>query len=284
MAIIVGALTMSDQIQLGELISAVANVLAGLVTAAAAFGVARYSAIKQRIEFVIYPPRGLLMAKLRRIFKGKLNNMPKACEVVVANVGNKVVRDLTFDIVVPEKGTLVYAEPTSGSEKLRSEVKIHPSHASLSVVLGFLNSNEGFGIRCLFEGPAARCKVLCRLPDVTTTIMTNYEFWRRKVVAYLTVVAISSMGLVIAQTTSVSPQWAPSIIILLMGALSVFAFLSPLFRAVIVLVGSALLAVFILWLTRYWSPQPWPVAFIAALIVGIAIGGVGWARQVVKGP
>jgi hypothetical protein len=88
----------------------------------------------------------------------------------------------------------------------------------------------------------------------------------------------------LADIPTIPPQWIPSLIIVAVAVVSVLAFLIPFVRAIVVLVGAALLAIFTAWLTRYWWPQPWPVGFIAALIAGIVIGGVGWARRIVNPP
>ena len=143
---------------------------------------------RPRVRFVVTEPEDLANALRSHSssFEVKINNMSAhtliAAGVSVQNIGNVVLRDLKFDLIIPGNHSIMQAQALSSSAQLTSAVGIAfqpgapQTNPVFNISVPFLNREETFKITTFFDEPLQTCVVECRMPGVTVQTLSERDF------------------------------------------------------------------------------------------------------------
>jgi hypothetical protein len=177
----------------GDWITAVATVIGAVIGIIGTLLVEYFRKERKSILFVIDAPEDLAEALRSHgsTFELKVNNVAtqtlNAAGITVQNVGNIIIRDLTFDVTIPGEHLVAQAQAVGENPKLVSAVKILQSANPIigqgnvpyfTISLPYLNPGETFKVTTFYDGSPIRCTVDCRLPGVRIKTVSQEDLQR----------------------------------------------------------------------------------------------------------
>jgi hypothetical protein len=176
----------------GDWVTATATIMAAIIGIVGGIFIGRIGRERRTIRFVLATPEDLAQGLRAQgsSFEVKLNNTTTqeliVAGVTVENIGNVVINDLAFDLVIPGKHSLAQAQANGDNKKLVSDVNINfkqglpQTDPPFVVSVPYINPGESFKISAYFDGPPQRCTVACRLPGVKIMTETEEAIERKK--------------------------------------------------------------------------------------------------------
>src|SRR5258708_3126657 len=118
------------EIMQGDWVTAIASIIAAMIGVLGGIFIGRIGRERRTVRFIITAPEDLAQGLRARgnSFEVKINNTVTqeliAAGLTVENIGNVVINDFKFDLIVPGTHLLAQAQATGDNVKLLSDVKI----------------------------------------------------------------------------------------------------------------------------------------------------------------
>ena len=176
----------------GDWITAIASIVAAIIAVILTYIFEGFRRGRSSLRFVVHNAQDLTRA-LRshgKSFEVKFNDAAIQQlilrTITVQNAGNTIIEDVRFEIVIDGRHQLALAEAASKNLQLRSDITIESDDGPFQIdpifkiSMPYLNAKESFEIKLFHDGKIEQCFVHCRLPGVTTAVLTGDDLDRRR--------------------------------------------------------------------------------------------------------
>lgn len=175
----------------GDWVVAIATVLGALIGALITTVIWFLNKERSLVRFILNEPQDLA-APLRAQgnfeikFGDRTTRQLVSAGATVENIGNTVIKDFEYEIVISGIHNLCLAEVVTSDDKLRSAVTISFAQGlpqqdpCFKITTAYFNPGESFQIRTLADGVAQLSKVTCRLPGLRIKFANETDVLRSK--------------------------------------------------------------------------------------------------------